>query len=56
MKKTLSAILVMILSAFGANAFADKLDLAVKKVVIESSDQTGSDNHGVKSCGSKIGK
>lgn len=41
MKKSLNAILVIVLSFVGANALASQIDLTVKRVVIESSS-TGS--------------
>ncbi len=44
MKKSLCAILVVILSALGANALAAKLDINVEKVTIETSDKSGNDN------------
>lgn len=56
MKKSLSALLVVLLSAVGANALASKLDMAVHKVSIETNDKTGNDNAGGRACGSKTGK
>lgn len=44
MKKSLSAILVMLLSLAGASALAAKLDINVRKVAVETKDQTGSEN------------
>ncbi len=55
-KKSLYAILVILLSIIGANAFAAKLDKNVQRVVVESNDNTGNDNHGSKACGTKVGK
>lgn len=55
MKKTLSAILVILISFFKAKAFASYMDMNVNKVTIESSDATGDKNEGVRRCGSKMG-
>lgn len=56
MKKSLYAILVILLSLAGANVLAAKLDQNVQKVVIESSDNTGNDNFGGRACGTKAEK
>lgn len=53
MKKSLSAILVILLSLIGANALASKIDFNVNKVIKETSDSTGDKNEGVRRCGSK---
>lgn len=52
MKKSTYAILIILLSCIGANAWADKLDISVKKVSIETSDKTGNENFGGKQCAS----
>lgn len=44
MKKSLYAIIVVILSALGASALAAKIDMNVEKVTIETSDKSGNDN------------
>lgn len=44
MKKSLYAIAVILLSMIGANALASKIDVNVKKVSIETTDTTGSQN------------
>lgn len=56
MKKSLYAILVVLLSSVGANSWADKIDHNVKRVTVETSDNTGNDNFGGKQCASKPGK
>lgn len=55
MKKSLYAIIVIVLSAIGANALASMLDVSVHRVTVETNDKTGNDNMNGKSCGSKIG-
>lgn len=55
-KKSLCAILVILLSLVGANALAAKMDNNVQKVATQSTDDAANDNHGGKSCGSNIGK
>ncbi len=55
MKKSLSAILVIILSMVGAKAFAAKVDVNVKRAVQETNDSTGDKNEGTRRCGSKAG-
>lgn len=44
MKKNLLPLLVILFSFLGANAFASKIDILVKRVTNETSDQTGSQN------------
>lgn len=44
MKKSLNALLVIVLSLVGANALAAKLDQSIKKCVIESSDTSATGN------------
>ena len=44
MKKSLSAIVVIVLSFFGATAFAAKLDSNVKKNVIKTNDDSSGSN------------
>lgn len=56
MKKSLYAILVIVLSTVGATSWADKLDHNVKKVTVETSDNTGNENFGGRQCASKPGK
>ena len=46
MKKSLYAIIVIILTLFRANAMAAKFDLNVERVANESQDNTGNDNAG----------
>jgi hypothetical protein len=55
MKKSLSALLVIILSMIGAKAFAAKVDVNVNRVIKETSDSSGDLNGSVKSCGNKKG-
>jgi len=55
MKKSLSALLVIVLSMIGAKVMAAKLDVNVKRVIKETSDSSGDMNGSVKSCGSKVG-
>lgn len=56
MKKSLSAVLVVILTFIGANALAAKLDFNVKKVATETQDTTGTDNERTSgACRSKNG-
>ena len=48
MKKAIYSIIVIILSAIGAQAMAAKFDANVEKISIESSDDTGQTNgHGI---------
>lgn len=44
MKKSLSVVLVLVLSLIGMNALAAKLDFNVKRNVSETNDKTGSQN------------
>lgn len=44
MKKSLCAIIVILFSSIGANAWAAKFDLNVNKVLTETNDNAGSDN------------
>ena len=44
MKKSLYAILVILLSTIGASALAEKLDKNVQRVVVESSNDSGNQN------------
>ncbi len=44
MKKSLYAILVILLSAIGANALASMLDVSVHKVTIETNDKGSGPN------------
>lgn len=44
MKKSLSVLLVLVLSLIGMNALAAKLDFNVKRNVTETNDSTSSDN------------
>lgn len=44
MKKSLSAIMVIILTTLGASALAAKLDINIKRVAVESQDSTASEN------------
>jgi hypothetical protein len=55
MKKSLSAVLVIMLSLIGANALAAKVDGNVEKVAKQTSNTTGNDNFGGKACGTKTG-
>ena len=56
MKKSLYAIIVILLSAIGANALASMMDVQVQKVVSETNDKTGSDNEKGRTCGVKTTK
>ena len=57
MKKNLLPLLVILFSFLGANAFASKIDILVKRVTNETSDQTGSDNErGSGPCRTKPGQ
>lgn len=51
MKKSLYAIIVIILSSIGAHALASEFDINVKRASIETTDKTGNDNYGGKGCG-----
>ena len=54
MKKSLSVVLVLVLSLIGMNALAAKLDFNVKRNVTETNDKSSGDNEktgGI--CGSK---
>lgn len=44
MKKSLYALLVIFLSIMGANALAEKIDINVKRVAVETDDQGSSQN------------
>lgn len=44
MKKSLYAVLVIVLSTLGANALAAKFDFNVERVSIETNDKTGNTN------------
>ena len=44
MKKSLTALFVLLLSSFGANALASKLDFNIKRVVKETNDKSSSQN------------
>ena len=44
MKKSLSAIMVILLSFFGATTFAAKIDSNVKKNIIKTNDDSGGSN------------
>lgn len=44
MKKSLYALLVIFLSVVGANAFAAKIDINVKRVAVETDDQSSNQN------------
>jgi hypothetical protein len=57
MKKSLSVLLVLVLSLIGMNALAAKLDFNVKRNIAETSDKTSGDNErtgGI--CGTKSSK
>lgn len=54
MKKSLYAILVIILSTMGASALASKLDMNVRKVSVESNDKGGTDNGRGKGTGNGV--
>jgi hypothetical protein len=57
MKKTLTAIVVIILSSIGLKAFASAVDVNVDGKVKEvSSENKGNDNESGRSCGSTKGK
>lgn len=57
MKKSLFAIAVILLSSVGANALAAHFDYSVKKVAIETEDNTSSDNERTGgACRSKVGQ
>ena len=56
MKKSLYAILVILLTFVGAHALASEFDVNVNKSVSSTSDSTSNDNEGGRSCGSTIGK
>ncbi len=56
MKKSLYAVLVILLSLIGAHALASEFDLGVKRVSIVTNDQTSNGNDGGLGCGSKIVK
>jgi len=53
MKKSLSIVLVLILTAIGAEALASMLDMQVNKVVSETNDKGGTDNKGGRYCSTK---
>jgi hypothetical protein len=55
MKKSLSAVFVIMLSLIGANALAAKVDGNVEKVARQTANTTGNDNYGGKTCGTKTG-
>lgn len=50
MKKSLYALIVVILSTIGAHALAEKVDMNVQKHVARTMDKTGNDNAGGKGC------
>lgn len=54
MKKSLSAIVVILLTILGFKAEASLLDQNVRRVVKETTDGTGTQNHGTGACGTKI--
>lgn len=56
MKKSLYAILVIVLSLLGANSWANMFDHNVQKSAIETTDNTGNENFGGRQCASKPGK
>lgn len=53
MKKSLYAILVILLTAIGANALAAKCDVPVKRVATETEDKTSNDNQNGKNYNSR---
>lgn len=55
MKKSLSAILVILFTLIGAKAMAAKVDRNVNRSTTETKDNAGDKNGGTKSCGGKIG-
>lgn len=56
MKKSLYAILVILLTSIGAEAIASKLDMNIQRVATQTTNDASNDNHGVRTCGSKVGK
>jgi len=52
MKKSLSIVLVLLLTAIGAEALASALDHQIHKIT-ETNDKGGSDNKGGKYCSTK---
>ena len=56
MKKSLSAIVVILLTVMGFKSEASMLDQNVKRVVKETSDSTGNQNEGTRTCGTKATK
>jgi hypothetical protein len=56
MKKSLSAILVILLSLIGAKAMAAKIDVNVNRATKETTDATGDKNGGNRSCGTLKGQ
>ena len=53
MKKSLSAIVVILLTVFGFKSEASILDQNVKRTVKETSDSTGNQNEGSRTCSTK---
>jgi len=55
-KKSLSAIIVILLSLIGAKVLASNIDQNIKRTVKETSDSTGNQNAGTRTCGTKTTK
>ncbi|MFA6238894.1 MAG: hypothetical protein WC635_16270 [Bacteriovorax sp.] len=56
MKKSLGAMIVILLSVLGFKGQASTFDQNIKKVVTETSDATGNQNEGSRTCGTKTTK
>jgi hypothetical protein len=50
MKKSLYAVLVIILGSIGATALAAKLDVSVHKITVQETNQTSTTNDGNRKC------